>query len=150
MINEWPTAFFSLIEKPFVKMKIYFHRQIGFQEFPKVNSDIVFISLLSCLSREKEQLHKQRRPPFSALITQPLRHRSFISSLCPSPCVLSSSSSSFPSALLPPFFLRRLQPALSLLSGASQEFPPRRVEVLQLHCVFCLLGFFCNLSGGVL
>lgn len=98
VINEWPTAFFSLIEKPFVNMKMYFHGQIGLQEFPKVNSNTVFIGLLSCLSGEKEQLHKQRRSPFSALIIQPLRHGHLSSSPCPSP-VLPSSPSSFLSAL---------------------------------------------------
>ena len=40
-MNEWTTTFFLLIEELFVKMKNDFHRQIGFQEFPKVNNDIV-------------------------------------------------------------------------------------------------------------
>jgi hypothetical protein len=148
VINEWPTAFFSLIEKPFVNMKMYFHGQIGLQEFPKVNSNTVFIGLLSCLSGEKEQLHKQRRSPFSALIIQPLRHGHLSSSPCPSP-VLPSSPSSFLSALQLCFCPSGEDSSQSCL--CSQGFPGSgspRVEVLQLPCVFCLLSFLCKHSGG--
>lgn len=129
-------------------MKMYFHGQIGLQEFPKVNSNTVFIGLLSCLSGEKEQLHKQRRSPFSALIIQPLRHGHLSSSPCPSP-VLPSSPSSFLSALQLCFCPSGEDSSQSCL--CSQGFPGSgspRVEVLQLPCVFCLLSFLCKHSGG--